>query len=85
MKTTSIYINCDSFFFIRNIMRQERGYAPLEDTEARRQTFKCQHPTGELQILNNSFDDFPIDRIKKLLTDSGFTYRNGEEVEYINI
>lgn len=91
----SIWIGENAYMYLNRIQRQQRGCKPLTEKSEKRLWGRINKWDDKYQVTDNSFGGgdgtyngkwwaWDIKTVKAMLDDAGFTYDDGEDVEYIN-
>ena len=96
----TLWVGKGAYFFLNGESRKQRGCKPLtEDQKSKiweRIKNSYRYKNGMVRIDDNSFGggdgtyygkwtSWSIDTISKMLDDKGYKYRNGKQIEYINV
>lgn len=99
MVSESIYVSKEAYKTLREIQQVQRGCKPLSDEQYERIFNRMASATrkGDLiRLMDGSLGggngvyagkwwSWTVSDMKKLLTENGFTWEQGENIEYFNV
>ena len=95
-RSETILVNRDAYFYLRDIQRTQRGLEPLTDQQKEKHWNRVEKENGMRKLYDHSmgggdgtydgkWTSWDVATLKQMLTDAGFTYQDGEPMEYISV
>ena len=93
MKTNTILVDKDTYFFLNDESRRQRGCSPLDEKQ-KDKMWKRMYKYKEKKLIDNDtlgggdgtynghWWSWSLETIKDMLNEAGLEYENGPEIEY---
>ena len=97
-KTKTILVGKDAYFYLKNEQKKQRGCKPIYDDEKNNRFWEKQVTKfdGEARLGDDSFGggdgtydgrwwSWTVETLKAMLDKAGYSYEDGDEIEYLNV